>query len=615
MSIGQFFVELGFDVDEQSIETYEERILSAAKTVGSLAKAAVGAASAIGAFVVASAMKLDSLGKFAEVNQVGVEALQEIGHAANLTGSNMDAVKASVSSVNKTIGEAALGVGKGAKLFEQLGLSAKNADGSVKTFDDMLGDVSDKMQGLSRQEQLAIAQKLGIDSSLVPMLARGRDALEAMRLEAREMGAATQEDAEAASALTSALDRVRFMLGSLAIKIAAGLMPVVTGVLDGFNAWMKANKEIIKSSITTAVTVLTRVIGILWSIVRGAVSGLVDFIRFLERFRLATIAAGVAISYLVGAKMVTLIKGFTAAMKLARAAMASLAFNPVVLILGAIAILIALLIDDFMVWQDGGESLIGSLVEQFSWLGDAIEEIKAFVMTLAAFWLAQWDKIKGALGRLIDAVGRLVVTLAQLLWPIIKVVFGFFAKVLGFLIPIILDVVAIIVESFVGVLTNIIDIIGFLATAFEKAFELIGVGVDWLIEKFTGFIDGIKGVIDWASKGIGKVAELLGLKEKAADTPDAAAVTQNGNAPAAGVSSSEPLTGAALAPAAAKNNIFHGAAGAASVSNSTSNTTNITVPQIVVNSPDPAKAGQNVRDELARMNRNTTRNAQSPVGY
>ena len=48
-------------------------------------------------------------------------------------------------------------------------------------------------------------------------------------------------------------------------------------------------------------------------------------------------------------------------------------------------------------------------------------------------------------------------------------------------------------------------------------------------------------------------------------------------------------------------------------SSSVTQSTTVNVPQIVVNSPDPAKAGQSVREELERMNRQTTRNGQSAV--
>ena len=131
---------------------------------------------------------IDELGDFAELEQVSVEALQEIGYAAQLNGSSLEALKASVSGVNKTVGEAALGIGRGAQTFEKLGMAAKNADGSVKSFDQVLEEVAGKMEGLSRQEQIALAEKLGIDRSLIPLLAKGRGELEALRKEAQAFG-------------------------------------------------------------------------------------------------------------------------------------------------------------------------------------------------------------------------------------------------------------------------------------------------------------------------------------------------------------------------------------------------------------------------------------------
>jgi hypothetical protein len=44
-----------------------------------------------------------------------------------------------------------------------------------------------------------------------------------------------------------------------------------------------------------------------------------------------------------------------------------------------------------------------------------------------------------------------------------------------------------------------------------------------------------------------------------------------------------------------------------------SNSTTVNVPQIVVNSSDPAKAGQSVREELNKATRSSVRNGQSAV--
>jgi hypothetical protein len=128
---------------------------------------------------------IDELGDFAELEQVSVEALQEIGYAAQLNGSSLEALKGSVSGVNKTVGEAALGIGRGAQTFEKLGMSAKNADGSIKSFDQVLEEVAGKMEGLSRQEQIALAEKLGIDKFADPAPVEGVAGTGELREEAR----------------------------------------------------------------------------------------------------------------------------------------------------------------------------------------------------------------------------------------------------------------------------------------------------------------------------------------------------------------------------------------------------------------------------------------------
>ncbi|MDX9707851.1 MAG: hypothetical protein RBT86_09755, partial [Azospira sp.] len=207
--IESFFVSLGFEINDEPLKEFQQHLESATDTVMAIAGIATAAAGAIGLFVSKVAEGIDELGDFAELEQVSVEALQEVGYAAQLSGSSLDAVKVSARDMNRTIGEAVLGIGRGKMAFEQLGLSAKNADGSVKTFDDLLADVADRMQSMSRQEAIAMAEKLGLDRTLIPLLMKGRGELEKLREEARAFGVVSEADAQKAGDLTDALDRTK----------------------------------------------------------------------------------------------------------------------------------------------------------------------------------------------------------------------------------------------------------------------------------------------------------------------------------------------------------------------------------------------------------------------
>lgn len=576
--IESFFVALGFEIDTKELDEFSSKIEEAKDTVLKISTVAGLAAAAVGAFITKVGYGIDDLGDFAEAEQVSVEALQEIGYAAQLSGSDLNAVKASISAVNKTVGEAVLGIGRGAMTFDKLGMSAKNADGSVKSFDQILEEVSDKMDGMSRQEAIAMAEKLGIDRSLIPMLLKGREHIARLREEARAFGIVTEQDAEKASQFADSMDRTRFMLSGLADQVGLNLMPAMTGMLDGMRKWLFANREVIKSAITKYVQYLTAVLGTFWDwVIRSAdaLSGLVKWLTtsngglFVMATTLALITKYAAYKTFgmvaEGVKLVA--KAFTVANAAALVTSA---------VIGGIVIALALLIDDYVNWKEGNDSVIGDLMKQFPWLLDMFNSIQNAVGAMVDFWVEQWRTIGPPLMDLFSSLWKLASVIAQILWPVIKTVFEGWGYILALVLPLVSTLVGWIAESLVGAITHAI---GFLA----KATEMV-----------TSFVNSVLGAIT-------KVGELLGLTSDASNVKVAVGAAGNG------------------AQASTANNTVNakggviGTAGSNSTSTSTvTQTTQISAP-ITIRSTDPVAAAKEVGKEMERMNRQATRNGQSAV--
>lgn len=601
--IESFFVSLGFEINTEKLDEFEQKLAAARGTVLAVGAVAATAAAGIGLFVSKVAEGIDELGDFADVEQVSVEALQEIGYAAQLSGSSLEAVKASVSGVNKTVGEAALGIGRGAQTFEKLGMSAKNADGSIKSFDQVLEEVAGKMEGLSRQEQIALAEKLGIDRSLIPLLAKGRDELEALRKEAQAFGVATEEDAQKAGELMDSLDRTRFMLGALGKYIAVGFMPQVTAVLDGFRSWVVAHQDIIKSGIGNALKVVTAIIGTMWDWTVRLADGFVSLVKWLFSFKAVAYAAAAAVGALISAGAFQFFVGLVSIIGKATGKMAAFNFTALLIpaIIGAIILALGLLIDDYVNWKEGNESVIGDLIEQFPWLLDIIQTIEQAVGSLIDFWLAQWDTLKGPLGDLGGALWRLVSVLADLLWPVVKMIFTGWGHIMAAVIPIVASLVGWIAEALVGAIATVIEAGAWLANVFTVVFTGIQEGISFVVGLFDAAREKVVGFIDMVAGAIGKVGQLLGLTDDASKVK--VAVSGGGGAAQASANNSLNATGGVI-----------GTAGSNTTNSSTvTQTTQITGTTIQINSPDPAKAGEAVRQELERMNKQAVRNGQTAV--
>lgn len=289
---------------------------------------------------------------------------------------------------------------------------------------------------------------------------------------------------------------------------------------------------------------------------------------------------------------------------------ASIGWLPV--LIGAIAAAIVLLVDEFVNFKEGNDSFLGDLVREYPQLLGVINSISDGISAVID-WLGQlFEQIKEPL----MALGGALINLFMALWPAVKFVFTVIGAVIMAVYPIVLwlatqivNLIAWAIELAVSIITGLVNaftwvvnvitgILNFLVGIFTGAWEAIKSGFtavfDWMAQKFDAVVGKVKDAISW-------VGNLIGLSDTAAVKVAAA---NAGNAGSVGYSpsSATPASGA-----------LGVAAGPSMNSSSVTQSTTVNVPQIVVNSPDPAKAGQSVREELERMNRQTTRNGQSAV--
>lgn len=571
--IDSLFVGLGFEIDDSKLDEFKAKaqdLKAAALGLGAIFAAAAGG---VGLFVQHVAEGMADINDFAELNEMSAKSVAALGKIASENDSSLDAMKSSIGGLNRVIGEAVLGVGRGAMTFQKLGLSAKDSTGQVKKADAMLKEIADKMQSMSRQEQIAFASKLGIDESLVKLLAEGGDNLAKLRDEAELMTPFTDRDYELADEIDKLFVKAKNSLGVFSKMLAVQLMPTVRDVLKAYLEWFKGARKATSGEFAAALNVFSTAVRRTWEWTVKLASGLYDAGKWLIQTKVFAMAAAAALAIFASVKtydaIVLIMKGVRGL------AVAMAGFNATALIvpaiIGAIALAIGALIDDWMVWKEGGDSVIGSLIEQFPMLEAVILAIEDAVRSFGSFFLGMFEQLSPSVGELGSALWNLIGTIAGPLWEGVKLAFQGWAMILAILIPPLARVGALI--------ANVIT------TGLEVAITVVRVFVDLLAA-------GIKQVLsigDAISNVIGKVSGFLG-----------------GN-------SNINVTGSASGPASAVGGVL-GKAGDVSTSNAstTTNSVQVTAP-ITINSPDPAKAGESVRNELNRVNRQATRNGESAV--
>lgn len=642
-----FFVSLGFEIDNSKLDEFKKKTEELRESVLKVGAIFTGAAAGIGLLVEGVAHSMGDLYSFAELNEVTAKSVAALGKIATENDGSLEGMKSTIQSLNKTIGEAAIGIGRGAMTFEKLNLSAKRADGTVKTVDDILAEVADKMQGLSRQEQIAMAEKLGIDPQFVKVLEKGSENLAKLREEAELMNPFTERDYELADQVDKLFIKAKATLGTFTKMLGVSLLPQVKEVLTNYMEWFKASRKATSGVFVTALQAISGAIGTVWDWVMRLVSGLKEAFRWLTQFKVVTYAAAAALGVFISVQAYEFITKLGAAIKLATVRMAS--FNATALIIpaiiGAIILALGLLIDDYANWKEGNDSVIGDLVEQFPALLEIIKTVEDGVGAFIGFWLEQWETLKEPLSSLAVAIWGLVKMVVSALWPAVKMIFTGWAYLMAAIIPVVATLIEWLAGFLVGAIGKVVQALTWIVEAATTVFQgvvavvqfaieaivayftwwwqtvtaiyetivgLIGKVVDAVMGGVKGAVDWVMGVIDAAKQkvmgfvdsvvgAIGKVGELLGLTNDASKVK--VAVSSGSDAPAA-ASANNSLN--------ASGGVI-GTAGSNTTTSTVTNTTQVTGTTINVNSPDPAKAGEAVRQELEKMNKQTTRNGQSAV--
>lgn len=639
--IDSFLVALGFQTDTSGAEDYKKSLESVGSVLTQVASAATGIAAAVGWAVHKAAASMGELYSFAELNEVSARSLQALGKIAVENDGSLEGMKSTVQSLNKVIGEAALGLGRGAMTFEKLNMSAKNADGSVKNVDGILSEVADKMSGLSRQEQLALGSKLGIDPQFVKVLAQGSENLAQLRQEAELFNPFKEEDYEMADKVDKLFTKATKSIGTFAKQIAVSVFPVIKQMLEGYIAWFKEFRKSGTETFSTGLKVLVAVLQTMWDWTVRVVTVVRDVVQWFTQFKVVAWAAGAALAGFVAIKTYSFFmdaaKGIIGLTRTLMAFNASALLIP--MLIGGIILAVALLIDEFVNFKEGNDSFLGDLVKEYpallgiiNGISDGVAGVISWMQNLFAGIMPAFTALGGALGNLFAA-----------LWPAISfgvgVITSLFMGVLQVVMWVMQGIVQIIafeIETAAKILTWLVEAIttavGAMATsitavsewlvsAWQTSVNAVSLAMTWLVGVFDTAWNAIKAsftaVFDWISSKIdavvGSVKDAVAWVGKVAglDSVKVAAATQGSGATGAGTGGAGMGANALAATGALGYAAAGPSVGGSTVSNS--NNTNVTVPNINITTSDPVKAGQSVREELNKANRSSVRNGQSAV--
>ena len=230
-------------------KTEEKQGKTAGALAGALGKTLVGGLAAVSAAAIAAGAALvkmtadvakngDEIDKESQKLGISSEAYQKLSYAMERSGADISDITRGMREITQELADVENGTEGAGAAFTDLGIDLTNADGSMKSTEQVLLDSIDalaKMENATQRD--ALAQKIFGRSSqeLAPLLNEGADGVKALMQEAEDYGMVMSGDAVKASAsFADSLAKVKGTVGGLKNQLVGALIPSFTQVTDGF---------------------------------------------------------------------------------------------------------------------------------------------------------------------------------------------------------------------------------------------------------------------------------------------------------------------------------------------------------------------------------------------
>lgn len=383
-TIKEFLVGLGFKVDQAGLSRFASGIASASAKAMALGAAITAAAGAIVAGVKNIAEGYDELDRLAETYRTTASEIDAFIDTAQILGVSNDAAKDSLKALDAAIVDTSMDMGRAKKVFEELGIEVKTADGKLKSTTAVMGELVAKLDKVERGKRVRVLERLGLDPGTMRVFGKDFAGFNAdlqqvaADLEAIDKSVGFDFDSAVKGskefmlswrAMGHEIEKWKMLFSKAMTSVAMKLLPqfreqlhsITENLLELRRRTMEHMPRIIES-ITPMARAIMRVAEAFIRIVGRVAQAAIAIINWFLKLNAATdgwigwiLAAAAAWRYLNLAFLAT----------------------PLGALL-ALGVAIAALVDDFLTWKEGGESLI-------DWSGDLGDAMQALIDVVLFF--------------------------------------------------------------------------------------------------------------------------------------------------------------------------------------------------------------------------------------
>lgn len=197
------------------------------------------------------AAKMDELNTKSMVSGLSTELLQELEYAAPLIDVEVDTITGSLTKLTKNMASAADGNESMRQSFEDLGIGIQNADGSLRSAQDVFFEIVDALgqMGNDTERDAAAMEILGKSAQeLNPLIKQGTSTLQEYMNAAKQNYVLTEDQIKALTDLDDQVQSNRLQWEALEKQLASQFAPAATEVLQNFSDLVSAAGEALVNS-------------------------------------------------------------------------------------------------------------------------------------------------------------------------------------------------------------------------------------------------------------------------------------------------------------------------------------------------------------------------------
>lgn len=377
--IDRFFISVGLKTEdvERGMQELDNTLTNGFKEIAAGIIAPLAGMISAGALFANYVDEATKVKKLADSFKMSTDAVQEWRGAYEAAGVEADEFTSTYHDMNDYITDSIHNQsGPLQEMVDNYGLALKDMNGKTKDAETVMFEMSDIFEKIGSQESIGLAKRLGITDDVIPLFQKGSNGIREIMARQKELGFYTKEDTERAQAFTKALQEVTRAFKMSLVPVLSAVTPFIVKLGEVFTKafiLMRQHSTVIKTAIAGLALVL--------------VATLVPSINAVKAASLAMIRSPIG-QFI------------------------------------ALFILLGMVIEDSLVYIEGGESALPGLWSKFGTgeeiaakLNGAFEQTKEIVSGIVSFF-EQWG------GKI-----AFVATAAMALMAVVKIVLAVWAAV------------------------------------------------------------------------------------------------------------------------------------------------------------------------------------------